>query len=369
MLLVGAGRDRARGVERDVRGQRGEHARGADRDRVAAIFSCAVSGTASTGRSGEHALPGRGEVVDQPALLLELRARSAPSRAGSAVSSSSPLTAGAVPPSSSTSALSCEQARGRRRVGLRRRRATSSDLADVALGERALAAPRPRRRSARCCEREVARIESPTLERREERERDEDRDDRARGRAWRTGRNATSARADHRDDQPRVHAAEVVAGHVAEQLVATWREMKLPHAMGSRVVVLERADACAASTASSSTVRSSARKGRSWPSSRTRSSSWVSGPRLRTRRRHAAGGDALGGLDVEVAHLDVDLGARRARRGALGRGRAGGGDEREHDESGARDHGRRGRHDRGTIGSPQPKLEIGRTNSLDWFVR
>ena len=180
MLRSASRGDRARGVQRHVRGQGGEHAQALRPGSVAVTCSCAVSGTASTGRCASSALPGRGQVVDQPALLLELRAHDASrGRAASVVSSSSPLTAGRV---AAVEQRAARSAAGRLAVcagSAARPARTSSTSLHVALGERPLARRDLDHRGAGAATRDVARIESADAQRREQREREQDRGDRA----------------------------------------------------------------------------------------------------------------------------------------------------------------------------------------------
>ena len=106
-VVIGSACDRACGVERDVRGQRGEDLAGA-----ATGFGrgdparAAVSGIVADRAMREQGAPGRGQIVDEPRFLPELCTLDlAASAGGSVVSSSSPFTAGAVPPFRSASAL------------------------------------------------------------------------------------------------------------------------------------------------------------------------------------------------------------------------------------------------------------------------
>ena len=123
--------------------------------------------------------PGRGQVVHEPALLVAAgRGRSAPVGAASVASSSSPSTAGAVPPSSRTlRALAQEPARV---AGSAVRPARDEqDVVDVALGERPLPGRDLDDTTRWFCERAVARIESADAQRGEQREREQDGGDRA----------------------------------------------------------------------------------------------------------------------------------------------------------------------------------------------
>ena len=170
-------RDRPGRVERDVRRQRGKDAQPLDRV-FWAMCSCAVSGTAETGRSSRKALPEAVRSATSRCSWHELRAQlGAGRRAGASSRRRRRSTAGAVPPSSRTRALCCEQRADVPRVGGAAHAARAG--APRRSARRASAASRrPRRRSRGSCERPVDQIESAALAAETSANVSEDRDDR-----------------------------------------------------------------------------------------------------------------------------------------------------------------------------------------------
>ena len=213
--------DRARGVERDVRGQRRDARAGAApgrRPRCARARSARTAETSAGARAARFPVAVR-SATSRCSCSSSPRTTALGRRAGSCVSSSSPLTGGReCRRRAATCALAASSAAGTRRVGLLAR-AHEQHLLDVALGERSLppgdldhrgAMPRARRppgsratRSARRSARRSRRSRRPCAAPR-----------------MRTAGSSPAPHHGYRTTSSAVHAADEVARHVAEQHVA-----------------------------------------------------------------------------------------------------------------------------------------------------